>query len=106
MTRVRPVPLPRPVNRVEPEQYAQPDGRVKDVVFACCISCGILTWVRWSRPYQIRSRMQALRCGFPYTLASLLLGGPGLPRGALLAPRAIWTNRTGGVQATRSACSR
>ena len=94
--------LPRPANRVETDQYAQSDGRVKDVVFACCISCGILTWVYWSRPYRISSRTHGWLRGFPYSLATLLLGWWGLPWGVLLSPRAIWSNCTGGVEAPRA----
>jgi len=92
------VSLPRSANRADTDQYAQPDGRVKDVVFACCVSCGILTWVHWSRPYRISSRTQGLLRGFPFSVATLLLGWWGLPWGILLSPRAIWTNCTGGVE--------
>jgi hypothetical protein len=92
------VRLPRPVNRAETDQYAQPDGRVKDVAFACCISCGILTWIQWSRPYRISSRTHGLLRGLPYTAATFLFGWWGLPWGVLLSPRAIWTNCTGGVE--------
>src|SRR3954463_1041671 len=99
MTRVRPVSLPRPANRAEPEQCAQPDGRVKDVVFACCVSCGILTWVYWSKPYRISSRSQGFLRGSPYSVMTLLLGWWGLPWGVVLSPRAVWTNCTGGVEA-------
>jgi len=96
------VSLLRPANRADAEQYAQPDGRFKDVVFACCVSCGILTWVHWSKPYRISSRTQAVFCGFPYSAATLLLGWWGLPWGLVLSPRAIWTNCTGGVEAPRA----
>src|SRR5262245_53696191 len=99
MTRVRPVRLPSSANRVEPEQCAQPDGQVKDVVFACCISCGILTWLHWSRPYRISSRIQGLLRGFLHSLAILVLGWWAAPWGLLLSPRASWTNCTGGVEA-------
>src|SRR2546421_12982602 len=102
MTGVRPVRLLRSANRAAVEQSAQSDGRARDVVFAYCISCGVVTWVFWSRPHRIRSRRQALRRGLPYTLTSLVLGWWGLPWGAVLTPRAVWTNCTGGVQAPRT----
>src|SRR4051812_48979865 len=98
MTGVGPVPLPSPVNREGTEQSAQLDGGGTEVVFAYCISGVVLTRVAWSRPVRIRSRRHALVRGVPYSLASLILGWWGLPWGALLTPRAIWTNCTGGVE--------
>src|SRR5262249_51753717 len=95
----RPVSLLRSANRADTDQYTQPDGRVKDVVFACCVSWGILTWVHWSRPYRISSRTQGLLRGFPYSAATLLLGWWGLPWGFVLSPRAIWANCPGGDEA-------
>jgi hypothetical protein len=95
------VPLPRSANRADTDQYAHADGRVKDVVFACCVSCGILTWLHWSKPYRISSRIESFLRGIPFSAATLLLGWWGLPWGVLLSPRAIWTNCSGGVEAPR-----
>jgi len=99
------VPLPSSVNREGPDQSAQVDGRGTEVVFAYCMSAVVLTRVAWSPPIRIRSRKHAVLCGLPYSLASLIMGWWGLPWGALLTPRAVWTNCTGGVEAPRSSGS-
>jgi hypothetical protein len=96
------VSLPSPANRAKTEQRAQPDGGATDVVFAFCVSCGVVTWVGRSRPVRVRSKAHARVRGLPYSLVSLLFGWWGLPWGVLLTPRAVWANCTGGVEDTAS----
>lgn len=69
------------------------------VRFELCVSVVWVTLRRQSGVYRTRSRWHRLGLGWPYALASLLLGPWAVPWGPVLTARAVWVNLTGGADA-------
>jgi hypothetical protein len=80
-----------------PEQTAHQPALVRTVRFELCYSVLIAT-VRWQSALRpTRSPWQRLWLGWPYAVASLLLGPWGLPWGPIWTAVAVWHNLTGGI---------
>lgn len=73
------------------------------VRYEYCISVGLASLSCRSRLHLIDTKSRRYIPGLPYSLLSLALGPWGLPWGPVLAARAIWSNFSGGVDATAEA---
>ena len=78
------------------DRPAAPPAGGRAVVFEYCISCVVLTLRGSSRVHVLKPDAWAWLHGLPYTIITLLLGWWGVPWGLIGAPRALWTNLTGG----------
>lgn len=70
------------------------------VRFETVMSAVLFTVRRQSGVYLTESWQQRYLTGIWYSAASLVLGPWGVPWGLIYTPLAVWTNLTGGVDAT------